>query len=224
MFLQRPVIAINFKTYTESLGENALNIAKILEEIQTEQKQKYSPIIAPQAVDIRLLTKQTKINIFAQHADALECGRNTGYNMLVSIKNAGAKGIIINHSEHKIKLNKIEETINAAKKEKMYVICCADTINQARAVACFEPDFVAIEPPELIGTESSIAKEDPDLIKKIVKKIRFIQYNARILIGAGIKTRKDVDICVKNGANGVLLASGVVKAKNISAVLFDLFR
>ncbi|RLG14758.1 MAG: triose-phosphate isomerase [Candidatus Nanohalarchaeota archaeon] len=223
MLLERPVIAINLKTYSESLGENAIEIAKAIEQIQTDQTPKYNPIIAPQAVDIRLLAKQTKINIFAQHAEAFDYGRNTGYNIVKSMKDAGAKGLIINHSEHKIELNKIEDVITAAKKEKMYVICCADTINQARAVACFEPDFVAIEPPELIGTDTSIAKEDPDLIKKIVKKIRFIQYNARILIGAGIKTRNDVDICVKNGANGVLLASGVVKAKNISAVLFELF-
>lgn len=223
MFLQKPIIAINFKTYEESLGNNALDIAKAIEEINPKGTFKYTPVIAPQAIDIRLLAKETNIDIFSQHAEPFDYGRNTGCNILKSMKNAGATGLIVNHSEHKIDLNKIEELIVASKKEKMCVICCVDTINQARAVACFRPDYVAVEPPELIGTDVSIATKDPDLIKTIVKKIKAVEYESRILIGAGIKTRKDIDICIENGANGVLLASGVTKAADIPSVLFDYF-
>ena len=223
MFLEKPIIAINFKTYKESLGDNALEIAKAIEEINPHLKAKCLPVVVPQTVDIRLIAKETTIPVFAQHGEAFDYGKNTGYTTIKSLKNAGVTGMLINHSEHKLALNKIEETIIAAKKEDLYSICCVDTIDQARAVACFSPTYIALEPPELIGTDVSIAQKDPEIIEKVVKKIKFIQPNAHVLIGAGIKTRKDVEICIENGASGVLLASGVTKAKDIPTVLFDFF-
>jgi triosephosphate isomerase len=44
----------------------------------------------------------------------------------------------------------------------------------------------------------------------------------RVLAGAGISTGDCVKKAIELGADGVLLASGVVKAKNPEEVLFDL--
>ncbi|OYT34573.1 MAG: triose-phosphate isomerase [Candidatus Aenigmarchaeota archaeon ex4484_52] len=223
MLFQKPIIAINLKTYQQGLGENAVTIAKAIEEINPNNNAKYTAILCPQAIDIRLVCSQTKIPVFAQHGDAYDFGRNTGCVLIKSLKQAGIKGLIINHNEHKLLLSTIEKTIKLAREEKLYSICCADTVDQAKAISCFNPDYVAVEPPELIGTDISIAKKDPKIIKEIIKKINFINPVVRVLIGAGIKTRKDIDVCIEFGANGVLLASGVVCSKKISDVLFDFF-
>ena len=76
------------------------------------------------------------------------------------------------------------------------------------------PDMVAIEPPELIGTGRSVSKEKPDVITDSVRKIREVNPTVKILCGAGITTGDDIYTALKLGAEGVLIASGVVRATN----------
>ncbi len=49
-----------------------------------------------------------------------------------------------------------------------------------------------------------------------------MNHKVRVLCGAGVKTGKDVAAALSLGAEGVLLASGVVKAKDPYSVLRDL--
>ena len=44
----------------------------------------------------------------------------------------------------------------------------------------------------------------------------------RVLCGAGVKNGQDVATAISLGAEGVLLASGVTKASDVSSVLKDL--
>ena len=98
------VLMINFKTYKESTGKNALKIVKAAERALRKEKGKI--ILIPQTVDIRLVSKTTKIPIFAQHTDTEEQGGHTGSTNIDAIKEAGAKGILINHSEKRLPLKK----------------------------------------------------------------------------------------------------------------------
>jgi triosephosphate isomerase len=88
--------------------------------------------------------------------------------------------------------------------------------------AALTPSFVAIEPPELIGSGISVAKADPGIIKNSVEAIRRVNADVRILTGAGIQSGDCVRIATELGTDGVLLASSVVKADDPGAVLRDL--
>lgn len=210
------IIIVNFKCYKEATGKNAEKLVKMFEVVA----KKYSNIkicVAPQAADIYRLSKITKkIIILGQHADSVE-GQFTGHTSLLSLKESGAKGVILNHSEKQIPIKEIESTLRKAKDLGMKVIICAKNDNLGVAVSRLKPDYVAIEPPELIGGNISVSKANPNLIRKSFENIK-----SRLIVGAGVKNQEDVRIAVKLGAIGILVASGVVLSKNPEKVLEDL--
>ena len=99
---------------------------------------------------------------------------------------------------------------------------CSNNIATTRAVAALNPDFVAIEPPELIGGSVSVSEANPEIITGSVEAVRAISPDVRLLTGAGIHSGSCVKTAVDLGTDGVLLASSVVKAVDPAAVLRDL--
>ncbi|MCD6502806.1 MAG: triose-phosphate isomerase, partial [Euryarchaeota archaeon] len=85
-----------------------------------------------------------------------------------------------------------------------------------------EPTFIAIEPPELIGGDVSVTSAKPEIITRVVEGVSRINKNVRILTGAGIKHKEDVKKAVDLGTDGVLLASGYIKAKDPKKFLTEL--
>jgi hypothetical protein len=86
----------------------------------------------------------------------------------------------------------------------------------AAAAAALGPDYVAIEPPELIGSGVSVCRADPGIIRRSVEAARKVAPGVKVLCGAGIQTGECVRIALELGTNGVLLASSVVKAEVLS--------
>ena len=80
------------------------------------------------------------------------------------------------------------------------------------------PEFVAYEPPELIGGKVSVAEAKPEAVSRIVKLLPDYQ----IIIGAGVKNADDVKKALKLGAKGVLVSSAVVRAKDPEKKLLEL--
>ena len=85
-----------------------------------------------------------------------------------------------------------------------------------------DPDFVAVEPPELIGSDTSVSTAQPELISDSVKKICNGFDCHSVLVGAGVKSGQDVKIALELGASGVLLASGVAKAEEPEKAILEL--
>ncbi len=218
--LSKPLILINFKAYSEALGERAVRLAKIAERVG-ERAGKYIAV-APQYVDIRKIAQETSVPIFAQHLDPIEPGAHTGKILPESIKDAGSVGTLINHSERKMKLSDIERSISRAKSLGLITVVCASTANISMASASLNPDIVAIEPPELIGKGKAVSREKPEIISDTVSLVRGVNKTVTILCGAGITNGEDVKAAIKLGAEGVLVSSGVVKASDQEAVLLDL--
>ncbi len=210
---------INFKCYKEGTGEKALKLAKALEKISKQKRKKV--ILAVQPADIFRISKGVSLPVFSQHIDNITYGAHTGSILPESVKQAGAKGTLLNHSERRIPLNVLESYIERAKSVKLKVIVCCENATEVKKVANFKakPDFIAIEPKELIGGNISVSKAKPDLIKKSVLNAKDIP----LLCGAGIKNREDVIIAKKLGAKGVLVASGVVKSRKPEKALKELF-
>ncbi len=217
-----PIIVINFKTYEQSTGENALNLAKICDEIAKETGSNI--IIVPQFADIYRISKPVKIPVFAQHFGNIKYGSNTGHVLLESLRAAGASGSLLNHSENRLKLADIEAGIERLKSMKMKSIVCTNNVNTTKGAAVLNPDFVAIEPPELIGTGISVSKAQPDIVRNSVNAVKKINPDVKVLCGAGISNGEDVKKAIELGTDGVLLASGVVCAKNPREVLIDLVK
>ncbi|KAA0008049.1 MAG: triose-phosphate isomerase, partial [Thermoplasmata archaeon] len=181
-----------------------------------------SMAIAVQASDIYMVSQAVSIPVFAEHIDPIKPGSHTGWTLPEAVKEAGAVGTFINHSEHRLKLADLDECIARAKELDLDQIVCSNNIATSKAIAALNPNFVAVEPPELIGGEVSVTKANPDIVSGTVKAVREINRGIGILCGAGVKNGEDVKKALELGTDGVLLASGVVKAKDKKAVLLDL--
>jgi len=218
--LKTPIIVLNVKTYTEATGINALILARLMDKISKETD--VSMAIAVQASDISSCAKEVSIPIYAQHIDPIKPGSNTGWALPEAVKTAGADGTLINHSEHRLKLADIDTCILRARDIGLDTLVCTNNVATSIAVSTFSPMMIAIEPPELIGGDISVTSADPGIVRNTVKAVRTINKTVKILCGAGVKNGKDVAKAIELGAEGVLLASGVVKAKDKEAVLRDL--
>ncbi|NHI02492.1 Triosephosphate isomerase [Candidatus Nitrosotalea sp. TS] len=96
----------------------------------------------------------------------------------------------------------------------MTSVVCVKDVNEAKKYAKLNPDYIAIEPPELIGSGKAVSKERPEIITNSVKAVKDAKNSTKLLCGAGIVTGDDVSKALELGANGILVASGIVKAKN----------
>jgi len=215
-------LVVNTKTYREGIGKNALKLAKLMEKVGKEYDVKM--IIAVQPSDIHMISGEVEIDVYSQHMDAIDYGSHTGWILPYAIKEAGASGVLINHSEHRMRMEDIAYNIRIAKKIGLKAIACAGNVEVARAMATFQPDYVAIEPPELIGGDVSVTKAKPEIIKNAVDVIRKINEKVGVLCGAGIKRGEDVAKAIELGTNGILVASGVVKAKKRGEIIEEMAR
>lgn len=199
--MPKPIIIINLKTYQQ--GKKAVELAKKIEKFDK------NIILGVQASDVYEIAKKTKLKIFAQHVDYFEPGRATGYILPEAVKKDGAVGTFLNHSEHKLDFDTLKKTVERCKKLKLKTLIFAASVKEAEKVEKLKPDFLAIEPPELVGGTKSVSKEKPELIKNIKKKLKM-----KFLVGAGINTKEDIEIACKLGAEGVAFASVITKAKD----------
>ncbi len=218
--LETPVIVLNVKTYIEATGNKALEIAMLMDKISNELG--VSMAIAVQASDILLIAKKVSIPVFAQHIDPIKPGSNTGWTLAEAVKSAGAVGTLINHSEHRVILADLDNCIIRVKELGLDHIVCSNNVETSKAIAAFSPNFIAVEPPELIGGDISVTTANPDIVSNSVDAVKNINNKVKVLCGAGVKNGKDVGKAVELGADGVLLASGVVKAKDKEGVIRDL--
>ncbi|HID41846.1 MAG TPA: triose-phosphate isomerase, partial [Pyrodictium sp.] len=206
-----PVLAVNYKAYPSAFGETGLAIALTAEKLAEEYNGIVRFILAVPATEITRISESTdKIVVYAQHADPIEPGAYTGYLPLEALREAGAKGTLLNHSEHRIKLSDIDVLVRRATQLGLETLVCADTPTAAAAVAILSPTMIAIEPPELIGTGVSVSKAKPEVVTSTIQQVRMVNPDVPILAGAGVTTGEDAAAALKLGANGVLVASAVM--------------
>lgn len=215
--IQTPIIIVNFKTYLEATGKKAVEISKKAEKVSNETNVCIG--VAPQFADIAKVAENVEIPVFAQHIDPVKPDNYTGHVLAESIKETGAVGTLINHSEKQLKLSDIDEIIKITREHGLLSVVCANNPNISAAVATLKPDVIAIEPPELIGTGIPVSKAKPEVVTDTIKLVREVNQKVTILCGAGISHGEDVAVALKLGTQGVLVASGIVKAKDPYMIL-----
>lgn len=217
--LKLPIILVNFKAYAEATCENAIKLAEMAERVNTETGVCIG--VAPQFVDIPVIAKRFNIPVFAQHIDPISYGSYTGHVLPESIKYAGAVGSLINHSEKRLSINDISAAIERSREIGLVLVVCSESAAASTIIASFKPDIIAVEPPELIGTGISVSKAKPEVITATLRAVKRIYPEVAVLCGAGITSGSDVAAAIKLGVEGVLVSSGVVKAKDPYKVMLE---
>lgn len=218
--MKTPIIILNFKTYLESTGSNALKLAKISDSVA--KRTGINIVVAPQHPDIYRVSNEVDIPVLAQHVDPIDFGGHTGSILLECVREAGAAGTLINHSEKRMKLFEIDRIVKKTSDLGMTNVVCTNNIETSAAAATLNPDFVAVEPPELIGSGIPVSKAEPEIVEGTVDAIHNVNPKVKVLCGAGISTGDDLTAAIDLGAEGVLLASGIVLAENPEDALLDL--
>jgi len=217
-----PLVLINFKAYPQSSGKKGLELAKVAEKVSKETG--VSIAVAPQLTDLAMIAGNVDIPVFSQHADAVDPGSKTGHVTLEAVRDAGAIGTMLNHSERRIRADEIDVIVKKAKNLGLLTVVCANTPEVTAAMAALGPDMVAIEPPELIGTGIPVSKAKPEVVTGAVELVKKVNPQVKVLCGAGITTGEDFEAALKLGTVGVLLASGIVKAKDWEKAILDLVK
>lgn len=218
--MKTPLIVVNFKAYREGLGREGLKLAQLCEKMSWDTGQAIA--IAPPMTELALMCQQVKIPVLAQHCNNLPAGNFTGWVPVEAVRTSGATGSILNHSERRLELSDLGALIERCETFGLETVVCADNLPVARACAALGPTFVAIEPPELIGGDVSVTTAEPEVVSGTLKAIRKIDPEVKVLCGAGVKTGEDVHLALKLGTQGVLVSSGVVRAKKPAEALEDL--
>ncbi|HZK31206.1 MAG TPA: triose-phosphate isomerase [Methanoregula sp.] len=215
-----PLILINTKTFKEGMGNRAHMIANAAQLVAHESGVTIG--LAPSFFDLHPISHHFAIPVYAQHVDGFEPGAHTGHITADALKIAGAAGSLINHSERRLTLADIESSVRALQAQKLISVICSNNEATSACSAALGPEYVAIEPPELIGSGVSVSKANPDIIRRSVAAVHAVNPKVKVLTGAGIQSGDCVKIAVDLGTDGVLLASSVVKAKEPVLVLRDL--
>mgnify|MGYP001569135755 FL=1 len=217
-FMSEQLVVVNFKTYESAHGVAAEELASIMGQIETDARM----IAVVSAFDLSAVVSMApNLEIWTQHLDPINFGSNTGWLHPETAIQRGAKGTLINHAEHKVSIEHIAMLLDSVP-EGFTVCACAADIDEARALSALQPDYVAVEPPGLIGGEISVTTADPEIVSGTARAIREISKDVGILCGAGIKNGQDVVKAIELGTSGVLLASGVTKVKDAKSALEDL--
>lgn len=199
------MIIINFKAYSEATGESARHLAEACEKARQETGERI--VVSPSHADL-LRAEHLDLEVFSQHIDPVEPGSHTGSATVEEVNSAGATGTLLNHSEQRLDEETLEDAIRIAKEKGLTTVVCAQDPDECERFSSYSPDYIAYEPPELIGGDISVSQSKPEVIEEAVERS-----SVPVLTGAGIKDREDVEKSIEHGCKGVLVASGVVKAE-----------
>lgn len=195
----------------EIRGEKSVELSKVSEKVSDTTG--LDIIVAPPQSSLSQVCATVKTPVISQHVDFSKPGSTTGFVVPELIKSYGAMGSLINHSEHRIdSIDTIRELVTVLRNLQMISIVCVRTPEEAGTIANFNPDFIAIEPPELIGSGKAVSKENPSIVTRSISAVADKSVNSQVICGAGIVDKADVESALRLGAKGILVASGIIKA------------
>ena len=214
------LIIINCKNYLEVAGEKILQLSEIAKDISNSNKVQI--MLAPPQNCLFYLSQSIKLPLICQHIDDEKIGATTGFIIPELAKSYGAAGSLINHSEHRIEHTHIQNLVERLRQLNMTSIVCAATSKEVGELARLQPNMIAIEPPELIGTGKAVSKVNPSIITDSVKEAGRYSENIKVICGAGIVDKTDVQSAINLGSKGILLASGLIKSEGWQDKLIEL--
>lgn len=187
------MIVLNFKRYPEATGANAVRLAVICKKLSQEFGIPIIPV--PEVSDLQACIDQ-----------GIDC-----WTQKFEPNALNQKGTLLNHSDYRLSLKNLQEEVYLSKSRGDKVCICTQTSEETREFLRLGPDFLAYEPPELIGSETtSVAQAKPEVIGEAARACK--EAGIPLLVGAGVKSAQDVVVSLNQGATGVILASAVMRA------------
>jgi len=211
---------VNFKTYPGALGPGAEKLARLLEDLGHAAG--VAVAVAPAMPDLGRVAASVSVPVLAQHVDALDAGAHTGFVPPEALAQAGGWGSLVNHSEHPLRSPVVEATVRRLTDRGLVAVVCAGDVRAARRLAVFRPDYIAVEPPELIGGNRSVSTARPEVVSGTVEAVRRVSPSTLVLCGAGVHARGDVARALELGADGVLVASAVTRSGDPRVAIAEL--
>ena len=204
--IRTPFFVVNPKAYL--YGEGSLALALEADRLAAEYD--VDIFFTAQACDLSMIAKATKhLIVTAQHMDGILPGRGMGSVLPEAIKNAGAEATFLNHAEHSLSAGRLVNAIKRAKELDIIVLVCADSPEEARAIAELQPDIMICEPTSLIGSGNA---SNSEYKRRTNDLVRAVSPNTLVVQAAGISTDRDVYDAILSGADGTGATSGIVAA------------
>ncbi len=213
-------LILNFKNYAEVQGEGSIRLARAAEKVSKELSAKI--IVAPPTPMLALTASKVGIQVFSQSIGVVRGEKTTGAIVPEAVKAAGATGTLLNHSEARVEREALPELLALLKTLKLKTCICARDSREAASLARLGTEYLAVEPPELIGSGVAVSKARPQLVTRTLEAARSSGYRGLVLCGAGIVDGRDVRKAVELGVDGVLVSSSVVKSTNWVSSIRDL--
>jgi len=212
------LIVLNLKAYDEVI-KNPLYFVDTVKDVVGETGVRIAVAVpAPYLKE----AAERYADVYAQHIDYYEPGAHTGSILAEMLSSLRVKGTLINHSEKRIPAEAVKKAVERAHLFNLETIVCAESPEEGATLSEFNPSSIAVEPPELIGSGRSVSTAKPEVVINSVKMIKAKNPSVRVLCGAGVNSKEDVQKALALGAEGVLLASAFVKAKHHKEFLLDL--
>jgi triosephosphate isomerase (TIM) len=209
------VIFLSLKTYPEATGDAVI---KLLAAAKTVSSATGVPIIpCAQTTDIYRIKQELGIEVWAQHVDPIDPGRHSGWISPYAVRQAGATGTVINHAEHPLEPEVIHHTILKAREYQLKTLVLCETLELARQVSAWNPDYIGYEKGALIAGPVAMIDQEEANIRQLAQLIP-----QPLIVGAGITSGDHVRSTLAAGGKGVILASALVKAPNAQAKLREL--
>jgi triosephosphate isomerase len=214
-----PVFEVGLKGYC--WGADAVRLAVEADRLAGDLG--VTVVFDPQAVDIPAIAAATsRIHVFAQHMDPAPPGRGVGGTLAEALRDAGAVGTLLNHSERRMTLSDIARAIGRARETGLGTLVFADSPEEAAALAHLGPDIVLAEPPELIASGRSAGAVMAGFVAETLAAVRAIDPRILVMSGAGVNSPQDVARMVELGLDGTGSSSGILKADDPVRVMTEM--
>ncbi len=219
--MRRPIRTPFFEVGTKNYvyGDRLLELAKAADRFA--EKYDIDVLFFTPALEVRRVAENTK-NLFVMctYMDTLRPGRGCADILPEGVKAAGACGVMINHCEKPMSLPQMKKTIERARELDMYVFACADTLDEAKAIANLHPDIINPEPSEIIGGGNGASPMS--YVMDSIRVIKAIDPNIMVEQAAGITCGKEVYDFIMAGSAAAGAASGIMNAEDPIATMEDM--
>lgn len=216
--IRTPYFEIGTKNYI--YGDQVLEYAKAAD--AAAEKYDIDVLFITPCTEIRRVVENTKhLIVLAPYMDTLRPGRGMADILPEGLKAAGAQGVVVNHCEKPMSVPAIKATIDRARELDFLVFACADTVDEAKALAQLHPDILNPEPSELIGGAGG-GVSDMGYVKEVIEAIKAIDPNIMVEQAAGITNGQQVYDFIMAGSEAAGAASGIMNAEDPLAMIDEM--
>ena len=215
--IRTPYFEIGTKNYI--YGDTVLEYALAAD--RAAEKYDIDVLFITPAVEIRRIAEHTKhLIILAPYMDTLRPGRGMADILPEALKAAGAQGVVINHCEKPMSLPQMKATVDRARELDFLVFACADTLEEAKAIAQLHPDIINPEPSGIIGGGNGVTPMD--YVEASIREIKAIYPDILVEQAAGITNGQQVYDFIMAGSEAAGAASGIMKAADPIAMIDEM--